>query len=137
MLLYYTIPYMDLAEIRRFEQKIVILREQKVMLGTDLAQLYGVETKVLMQAVRRNIKRFLEDFTFMVGNQDVISLRSQIVTLSEKHWRYKPYTFTEQGVAINCAGGKEESKDRVYFLTRAVICFTIFSAVIPKCLYNS
>ncbi len=90
---------MNLAEIAKFEQGIFVIRGLKVMLSTHLAQLYDVETKVLMQAVRRNPERFPQDFMFIVENQDVIELRSQIVTL-ESHWRYKPYAFTEQGVAM-------------------------------------
>ncbi len=70
------------------------------MLSPDLAELYGVETKVLMQAVRRNLDRFPGDFAFQLSDQDVRNLRSQIVTSSWGGTRYFPYAFTEQGVAM-------------------------------------
>jgi phage regulator Rha-like protein len=81
---------------------IYLIRRQKVMLDSDLAGLYGVPTKVLVQAVKRNIKRFPIDFMFQLQNQEVASLRSQIVTTSFGHGgrRYRPYVFTEQGVAM-------------------------------------
>ncbi len=67
----------------------------------DLAKLYGVETKVLNQAVKRNIKRFPEDFMFQLTKKEEIeSLRSQIVTSNRGGRRYQPYAFTEQGVAM-------------------------------------
>jgi len=71
------------------------------MLSLHLSELYGVEPKVLVQAVKRNIERFPEDFMFKLTNQEVINLKSQIVTSS---WggirRANPYAFTEQGVAM-------------------------------------
>lgn len=83
------------------EGKILLIRGYKVMLDSDLAALYGVETKVLVQAVKRNIARFPADFMFQLTNQEVAILRSQSVTSSQ--WggrRYPPYVFTEQGVAM-------------------------------------
>ncbi|HSF89584.1 MAG TPA: ORF6N domain-containing protein, partial [Saprospiraceae bacterium] len=74
-----------------------------VMLDFDLAHLYETETKVLKQAVRRNINRFPPDFMFELSDNDLSNLRSQIVTSSLKGWggsRYKPFAFTEQGVAM-------------------------------------
>ncbi len=62
------------------ERKIYLIRGHKVMLDSDLAELYGVATKVLLQAVKRNLKRFPEDFMFLLKYQDVAALRSQIVT---------------------------------------------------------
>ena len=70
------------------------------MLDRDLAALYGVETKALKQAVRRNNKRFPVDFMFSLSNQEVKNLRSQIVTSSWGGSRYLPMAFTEQGVAM-------------------------------------
>lgn len=72
------------------------------MLDSDLAELYGVETKVLIQTVKRNIKRFPADFMFQLKNQEVAALRSQIVTSKSGRGgrRYMPYVFTEQGVAM-------------------------------------
>ena len=83
------------------EPLIKVIRGQKVMLDRDLATLYGVETKRLNEQVKRNIKRFPEDFMFQLTKDEC--LRSQIVTLYEKqgqHLKYMPYAFTEQGVAI-------------------------------------
>jgi len=82
---------------------IYLIRGQKVMLDRDLAGLYEVETKVLKQAVRRNIDRFPEDFMFELSGQEFKNLRSQFVTSSLSQWggaRYKPMVFTEQGVAM-------------------------------------
>ena len=78
------------------------LREQKVLLDFDLAALYGVSTKALNQAVKRNLSRFPEDFMFRLNAEETRSLRSQIVTSSKKHRSavYRPYAFTEQGVAM-------------------------------------
>jgi hypothetical protein len=66
----------------------------------DLADLYGVETKALLQAVKRNLARFPEDFAFQLDKQEFINLRSQFVTSSWGGRRYPPYAFTEQGVAM-------------------------------------
>ena len=86
----------------RVEGMIHVLRGQRVMLSTDLAGLYGVQPKVLIQAVKRNIERFPDDFMFPVEAQEVAILRSQVVTLRlhGKHAKYPPYAFTEQGVAM-------------------------------------
>jgi len=85
----------------RIEKAILIIRKQKVMLDTDLAALYGVQTRVLVQAIKRNIERFPQDFMFQLSREEFTILRSQIVTSSD--WggrRYPPYAFTEQGVAM-------------------------------------
>lgn len=84
------------------ERKIYLVRGQKVMLDSDLAVLYGVPTKALVQSVKRNRKRFPPDFMFQLENQDVAGLRSQIVTSKGKRGgrRYDPFVFTEQGVAM-------------------------------------
>jgi hypothetical protein len=91
------------------ENKILLIRGQKVMLDLDLAELYGVPTKVLNQAVSRNRDRFPEDFMFKLSPDDLkilrfqigtSNLRSQIVTSRWGGLRYLPYAFTEQGVAM-------------------------------------
>ena len=85
----------------RIEKAILMIRKQKVMLDADLAALYGVQTRVLVQAIKRNIERFPEDFIFQLSREEFTILRSQIVTSSD--WggrRYPPYAFTEQGVAM-------------------------------------
>ncbi len=79
--------------------KIYFLRNQKVMLDKDLAQLYGVETKVLKQQVKRNLDRFPDDFMFELTKSEFSNLRSQFVTSSWGGARYLPMVFTEQGVA--------------------------------------
>ena len=76
------------------------IRGKKVMLDFDLAKLYHVETKVLNQAVKRNIKRFPSDFMFQLDSKEFTNLMSQIVTSSWGGKRIHPYAFTEQGVAM-------------------------------------
>lgn len=80
--------------------KIYVIRGVKVMLDSDLAQLYGVETKVLNQSVKRNSKRFPEDFMFQLSTKEFEILKSQFVTSSWGGARKLPYAFTEQGVAM-------------------------------------
>jgi hypothetical protein len=84
------------------QSRILALREQRVMLDADLAQLYGVETRVLVQAVKRNLARFPEDFMFQLSPEEFANLRSQSVISSAGHGgrRTAPYAFTEQGVAM-------------------------------------
>jgi len=82
------------------EQRIFLIRGHRVMLDSDLAGLYGVPTKVLLQAVKRNRKRFPGDFMYQLTRQEVVNLRSQFVTSSWGGRRYLPYAFTEQGVAM-------------------------------------
>ncbi len=82
--------------------KIFVIRGQKVMLDRDLADMYGVETKVLKQAVRRNISRFPPDFMFVMNKDELANWRSQFVTsnLDKMGLRHLPFCFTEQGVAM-------------------------------------
>jgi hypothetical protein len=80
--------------------KIYYIRNHKVMLDTDLAELYKVETKQLKRQVKRNIERFPEDFMFELTQQEVGNLRSQIGTSSWGGSRYLPIVFTEQGIAM-------------------------------------
>ena len=84
------------------ESRIFTVRGKQVMLDGDLAKLYGVETKVLNQAVKRNLDRFPESFRFQLSENELKILRSQIVTSSETHGgkRYLPFVFTEQAVAM-------------------------------------
>jgi hypothetical protein len=119
----------------RIAQSIYLLRGQKVMLDFDLAALYGVETKVLNQAVRRNATRFLADFVFQLALREMAYLRSQFVTSNQQsagdknntsNWsqfvtgsskrggaRYRPYAFTEQGVAMLSSVLKSERAVKV------------------------
>jgi len=82
--------------------KIYLIRGQKVMVDRDLAHLYGVETKALKQAIRRNIERFPSDFMFEMSPEELVNWRSQFVTSKEdkQGLRYAPYCFTEQEVTM-------------------------------------
>ena len=99
----------ELSIEKKIESEILVIRGQQVMIDRDLAELYGVETKVLNQAVKRNIERFPERFMFQLTKDEMLLLescsRSQFVTLNDKKGRgsnikYLPYVFTEQGVAM-------------------------------------
>lgn len=93
----------SLVHTERIEALILMIRGHKVLLDRDLAVLYGVETKALNQAVRRNRDRFPPDFMFQLTAEEVAGLnRSQIVTGAQKHRdpRFRPYGFSEQGVAM-------------------------------------
>ena len=80
---------------------IYVIRGQQVMLDSDLAMLYQVETKVFNQAVSRNIERFPENFRFQLTKEEFDALRSQIATSNGRGGRrYRPYMFTEQGIAM-------------------------------------
>jgi len=86
--------------IENINSRIYTIREQKVMLDRDLAQLYKVETKVLNQAVKRNLDRFPSDFMFKLTTEELENLRSQIVTANFSMTRTTPYIFTEHGIAM-------------------------------------
>jgi hypothetical protein len=89
--------------LERIEQTIYLIRGEKVMLDTDLAKLYGVETRVLVQAVKRNIDRFPKDFMFQLSKAELENWRSQTVMSNPRAkmgLRRCPYAFTEQGVAM-------------------------------------
>lgn len=85
----------------RITQSILVIRGQKVLLDAHLAELYGVETRVLNQSVRRNADRFPADFMFRLSREEVDRLRSQIVISNSRGGRrWRPSAFTEQGVAM-------------------------------------
>ena len=92
----------DLVSVDTILDEIVYLRNEKVLLDRDLGKLYGVETKVLKQAVKRNIDRFPSDFMFVLSKKEFENWRSQFVTSkSDKTGlRHPPMAFTEQGVAM-------------------------------------
>jgi hypothetical protein len=95
-----------LASSEIIEQKIFLIRGQKVILDSDLAELYHVDTKRLNEQVKRNIQRFPDDFMFRLTKEEYMSLRSQVATLKnsrDRHRKYLPYAFTEHG-AIMAAG---------------------------------
>jgi hypothetical protein len=92
-----------LVPVEHITQSILVLRGQKVLLDAELADLYGVEIRVLVQAVKRNRARFPEDFMFQLSAAEWAALRSQVVILKSgrgQHRKYLPYVFTEQGVAM-------------------------------------
>jgi ORF6N domain len=104
--------------------KIYYIRNQKVMLDSDLAMLYGIETKVLKQAVKRNISRFPEDFMFEITEIEYHSLRSQFVTLKKgrgQHQKYLPFAFTEYGVLMLSSVQKKQKGDTNQYSNHA--CF--------------
>ncbi len=92
----------ELVTLNIIENKIYVIRGKKVMLDRDLAALYEVETKVLNQAVKRNLSRFPDDFMFQLTPEEAEALRSQIVTsnIGRGGRRYFPFAFTENGVAM-------------------------------------
>ena len=93
---------MSLVPVERIESKIFLIRGKKVMLDRDLAILYEVETRVLNQAVRRNVERFPEDFMFQLTKEEMKNWTSQIVITNKEKMglRRRPYAFTEPGVAM-------------------------------------
>ena len=92
----------DIVSVEAIAGKIHLIRGMKIMLDRDLAELYGVETKVLKQAVKRNIKRFPSDFMFELTKEELKNWRSQFVTSNSTKMglRHLPMAFTEQGVAM-------------------------------------
>jgi hypothetical protein len=92
----------DIVSVETIAGKIHLIRGTKVMLDRDLAELYGVETKALKQAVRRNFKRFPHDFMFELTKEELKNWRSQFVTSNsiKMGLRHSPMAFTEQGVAM-------------------------------------
>jgi hypothetical protein len=91
----------SVVPVEHLERAIRLLRGEKIILDADLASLYGVKTRTLVQAVKRNLERFPPDFMFQLTREEFNLLRSQTVT--SRGWggrRYPPYAFTEQGVAM-------------------------------------
>lgn len=93
---------LQLVAAPAIEKRILVVRERQVMLDEDLADLYGVETRALVQQVKRNVKRFPVDFMFQLSAQEFNDLKSQSVISSGQHGgrRTRPLVFTEQGVAM-------------------------------------
>ena len=112
----------NVIPVERIERAIYLIRGQKVMLDRDLAVLYGVETKALKQAVRRNSKRFPDDFAFVLDRKEFATLRSQFVTSKSESrggTQYLPMAFTEQGVAMLSSVLKS---DRAIDVNIAITC---------------
>jgi hypothetical protein len=89
-----------LIPAERVDGRIYLIRGHKVILDFDLAELYGVPTKTLNQAVKRNAARFPDDFMFQLTVEEAAAMRSQFVTASRRNLRFQPFAFTEQGVAM-------------------------------------
>lgn len=89
-----------LVPVGRIEEVVIVLRGDRVILDRDIASLYGVPTKVLLQATKRNIERFPEDFMFQLTEEEIRKLRRQNGASGRGGRRYRPYAFTEQGVAM-------------------------------------
>lgn len=86
--------------IEAMDKYIFVIRGENVMLDVDIAQLYGIETRILIQAINRNLERFPADFMFQLTKDEFINLRSQFVISSWGGRRYLPYVFTEHGIAM-------------------------------------
>jgi hypothetical protein len=108
----------SLIPIEKITARIYLIRKEKVLLDHDLAELYGVETKILLQSVKRNIARFPKDFMFQLSDNEFKNLRSQFVTSSWGGRRYLPFAFTEQGVAMLSSVLKSE---RAVFVNIAIM----------------
>lgn len=111
-----------IVPIEVIERKIYLIRGQKVMLDSDLAELYGVETKALKRAVKRNIDRFPDDFMFSLTVEEFQNLRCQIGASSWGGGRYLPYVFTENGIAM--LSGVLESKRAIAVNIQIMRTFT-------------
>jgi phage regulator Rha-like protein len=117
-------------ELSIIQQMIYEIRGQKVMLDFDLAKLYEVPTKVLNQALKRNIKRFPEDFMFRLTREEYNSLRSQFVTLDGRgnYSKYNPFAFTEHGVTMVASILKSEKAIQMNIaIVRAFIALRQFA----------
>lgn len=120
--------YLPTIPMERIERAIFLIRGQRVLLDGDLAKLYGVRVKVLTQAVKRNRKRFPDDFVFQLSWKEARSSRSQFVTLKQgENIKYRPYAFTEHGavMAANILRSEQAVKMSI-FVVRAFIRMRAF-----------
>jgi len=111
------------ATVQRIEEMIFLIRGQRVMLDSDLAKIYGVTTKQLNQQFKRNRERFPDDFAFVVTNQELVTMRSQIVTASRRNIRHLPAVFTEHGALM--LGNILNSKTAMEASVRIVRAFVL------------
>ena len=88
------------APLELIERRIYLARGRKVMFDRDLAEIYEVETRALVQAVKRNADRFPDDFMFQLSEAEASGMRSQTVIASKRNVRYRPYAFTEHGALM-------------------------------------
>lgn len=127
-----------IEHIDAIKSKIHTVRGQRVMLDKDLASLYGVEVRVLNQAVKRNIKRFPEDFMFQLNAEEWEILKSHFVTSSWGGARKVPYAFTEQGVAMLSSVLKSETAIEVNIrIMRAFVAYANTSLLPSATIANS
>lgn len=113
-----------LASVKRVDSHILYLRDQKIILDADLAELYGVEVRHLNQQVKRNAKRFPAEFLFQLSRKEVETLRSQFVISNKRRGgrRYRPYAFTEHGAIMAATILKSERAiDTSIFVVRAFV----------------
>ncbi|GAB5494806.1 MAG: ORF6N domain-containing protein [Phototrophicaceae bacterium] len=104
----------SIVPIEAIAGKIYEIRNEKVMLSSDLAELYGVETKVLNQQVKRNINRFPERYMFKLTQEENKALRSHFVTLKRgQHSKYPPYAFTEHGILMLSSILRSERAEKI------------------------
>ncbi len=111
------------------QKKIFEIRSQKAMLDFDLAELYEVPTKVLKQAIKRNIDRFPDNFMFVLTQKEFQNLRSQIVTSNKGGTRYLPYAFIEQGVAMLSSILNSIKAIEVKYHDNQNICFNTWASL--------
>ena len=114
-------------------QRILTIRQERVILDRDLAHLYGVETRTLVQAVKRNAERFPDDFMFQLSDPELASLRSQSVILKKgrgQHAKYLPYAFTEHGALM--LGNVLRSPSAVLISVLIVRAFVQFRAILAN-----
>ena len=126
-------------QISVIQNKIYEIRGQKVILDFDLAEMYGVDTRVLKQAVRRNMARFPNDFMFEMTRKEYNFLRSQIVTLEKgrgKFSKYLPYAFTEQSVAMLSSVLNSERAIQVNIIIIRIFVLIRQTAIAHKELYE-
>lgn len=120
-----TLKQSALIPVEQIEKAIHFIRgEKKVILDVDLASLYGVETRVLVQAVKRNVQRFPKDSMFRLSSDEFYSLRSQfVISKSRGGRRYMPYAFTEHGaiMAANMPEQQAGCADESVFVVRAFV----------------
>src|SRR5882724_2759753 len=110
-----------IERVRQIEEMIFLIRGRRVMLDSDLARIYGVTTKQLNQQFKRNRARFLDDFAFVLSNQEVVQMRSQFVTASRRNIRHIPVAFTEHGALM--LGNILNSKTAIEASIRVVRAF--------------
>jgi len=110
------------VSIDMLERRIYLMRGEKVMLDVDLAKIYQVETRALVQAVKRNQARFPEDFMFQLSVEEAATMRSQIVIASKRNLRHQPYAFSEHGALMLASILKSQRAAQMsIFVVRAFI----------------